>query len=97
MQVKIPILKEYISFRSEARNIESRIKKELKKNHSSVASLDFSEVVFISRGFADELLNVIEKFDGNGKKILFFNIKPEIKKLISIVKQSKEKIRNTVL
>ncbi len=96
MQIKISIQKEFISFRSEARNIQSRIKKELKKNHSSDISLDFSQVIFVSRSFADELLNVIEEFGEKGKKISFLNLKPEIKKLISIVKRSKEKIRNEI-
>lgn len=97
MQIKISIAKEFISFRSEARNIQLRVKKELKKNRSSAAVLDFSEVLFISRSFADELLNVIEEFEDNGKKIYLLNIKPEIKKLISIVKRSKGKIRNETL
>lgn len=91
MQIIIPIQKEYIAFRSEARNIQLRIKKALKKNRSSLVVLDFSEVMFVSRSFADELLNVIEGFDENGKKISFSNIKPEVKKLISIVKRTKEK------
>ena len=58
MQIKISITKEFISFRSEARNIQLRVKKELKKNHSSAAVLDFSKVTFISRSFADELVAI---------------------------------------
>jgi anti-anti-sigma regulatory factor len=67
MQVQISIQKEYISFRTEVENIEAMVKKELKKNSTAVIALDFSIVKFISRSFADELLNMTEKFSGKGR------------------------------
>ncbi len=97
MDLKIKIHKEFISFRNEARNIQAEIKKELKKNSSPEIALDFSEVIFASRSFADELLNVIEEFSREGKKIYFINIKTDVKKLIFIVKRTKEKIRQETL
>lgn len=94
MILTIEIKKEFISFRDEARSIQSGIEKKMKEKSSEEIVLDFSRVMFISRSFADELLNVVEKFSKEKKKVSFVNIKPEVKKLLLIVKRTKEKIRS---
>jgi len=75
--MKILIEKKNLLFREEAKRLVRKIK-------SKNAILDFAKVEFISRAFADEFLDLISK-----KSVKIKNIKPNLKKLFSIVRKQK--------
>jgi len=54
--------------------------------------LDFSNVDFFSRSFADELLNIIEK----KKRIKIINLNPHLKKIFKIVAKTKQKTKKSI-
>lgn len=64
---KIPIIKlkkffpSFVASREAAKFITQRLMKQLSKTGAKEASLDFQDVIFISRSFADEILDSIEK------------------------------------
>lgn len=84
----IQIKKRFLTFRDEAKEIEKMSKKISRDN----VYLDFSNVDFISRSFADELLNIIEKT----KRIKIANLNPDLKKFLQIVKKTKEKTKKKI-
>ncbi|MBT9151323.1 MAG: hypothetical protein DDT40_01514 [candidate division WS2 bacterium] len=81
----IPIKKRFLIFRDEAKEIEKMSKKISRDN----VYLDFSNVDFLSRSFADELLNIIEE----KKRIKIVNLKPHLEKFFKIVTKTKEKTK----
>lgn len=85
----IHISKKLLVFRSDA----IKIKKEADNSSSDIIIIDFSEVHFISRAFADELLNISEKLQKDGVKIQLCNIKPNLKKLFQTVKNTRKRIK----
>ena len=88
----IHLSKKLLAFREDA----IKIKKESKRN-SSYMIIDFSEVHFISRAFADEFLNVFEKLQKDGLKIQLKNMKPTLKTLLQTVKKTRKKINEELL
>ena len=84
----IPIKKRFLIFRDEAKEIEKMSKKISRDN----VYLDFSNVDFLSRSFADELLNIIRE----KKRIKIINLKPRLAKFFRIVKDTKEKTKKTI-
>jgi len=86
MKNKILIKKKYLIFREDARKLAQRIK----KSSSEKISVDFSETIFMSRSFVDELLNQIEK---QKKDIKFLSLNPSLARLIPKVKQTKDRIQ----
>lgn len=81
MKETIKINKKYLTFREQARDIFKRVK-------SKDVCLDFKETAFFSRSFGDELLNMIEK----KKTVKIINLKPDLKKLLSIIKKTRKEI-----
>ena len=88
IQQTIRISKKLLAFREDAMNI----KKESKKISSDIL-IDFSEVHFVSRAFADEFLNVIEEIKAEGKKINFIKMYPDVRKMLKLVKNGRKKIK----
>jgi anti-anti-sigma regulatory factor len=85
---KIIILNKIIFFfRDQAKELGEAIRK---ANFSEVM-IDFSGVDFISRSFADEWLNVLEKITSK-KTVVIRHAKPEIKKMIQIVRKKRQEI-----
>lgn len=84
----ISIKKRFLAFREEA----EKIGKIGKKTSGGNIYFDFSKVDFVSRSFADELLNVIRE----SKRIKIINLKPHLANFFEIVKNSKEKIRKAI-
>jgi anti-anti-sigma regulatory factor len=85
MKNLIPIKKRFLIFRDEAKGIKRMSKKIARQN----IYLDFSKVDFISRSFADELLNIIREKE----RIEIVNLKPHLEKFLKIVKKTKEKVK----
>ncbi len=81
----IPIKKKFLIFRNEAKEIE----KMSKRTSCQDIYFDFSMVDFVSRSFADELLNIFQE----KKEIKIINLKPHLEKFFKIVKKTKGKIR----
>ncbi|NCO24942.1 DUF4325 domain-containing protein [Candidatus Parcubacteria bacterium] len=81
----IPIKKRFLIFRDEAKEIEKMSKKISRDN----VYLDFSNVDFLSRSFADELLNIIKEKKG----IKIVNLKPHLEKFFNIVTKTKQNKR----
>jgi anti-anti-sigma regulatory factor len=84
----IPIKKRFLIFRDEAKEIEKMTKKRSRDN----VYLDFSNVDFLSRSFADELLNIIEE----KRRIKIVNLKPHLEKFFKIVTKTKEKTKKSI-
>ncbi|MDP2909957.1 MAG: hypothetical protein Q8N69_02715 [bacterium] len=84
------IEKRYIFFRDQANLIEDAVRKEKGK----IVSLDFSKVIFFSRSFGDEFLNLIENLEKEGFIIKPVNLKPQLKKFLKQIKEKKIKIRS---
>lgn len=64
----------------------------IRKNRMSKVIIDFSAVHFISRAFADEWLNELEKTKSK-KTVSIRHANPDIKKMIQVVKRKKNEIR----
>jgi len=84
----IPIKKRFLIFRDEAKEIEKMSKKISRDN----VYLDFSNVDFLSRSFADELLNIIKEKKG----IKIVNLKPHLEKFFNIVTKTKQKTKKAI-
>lgn len=90
----IKIQKRYLIFREEAKKI---LKSLAKKSKPGPIYLDFSEIKFISRSFADELLNFLDRLGARKIRVKILNLKPNLKKMIELVKKSKEKIKRGMI
>lgn len=86
----IHIDKPAIAFRDDAEAIEKQAKKRAKK--SSVVNLDFKEVKFISRSFADELINATERLSKSGITLKIRNALPNVKKMLALVRATRKDI-----
>jgi anti-anti-sigma regulatory factor len=84
----IVLEKKILLSREEAKNLE----KEIRLHDSESVVIDFATVNFISRGFADEWLNVMSRIKPENK-ITFLNQKPSVKKMMQAVQKRKQKIR----
>jgi len=84
--MRIEIKKNSLIFREEAKSLEKLAKKKLKQSDS--VSLDFSNLKFFSRSFADELLNVLAR----QKSIKIVNLPLHLEKFLKIVKKTKKDI-----
>lgn len=88
MENVIKINKKYLVFRDQVNDILKNIEH---KKKSKKIYLDFEQVNFISRSFADEWLSKIDELQLE-KTIKIINLKSDPKKLLSIVKKTREKI-----
>lgn len=91
----IKIKKRYLIFRDEVKKIFQPLTKEIKL--APTICLDFSEVKFISRSFADELLNFLSNFKRRKIRIKILNLKPNLKKMLELVEKSKEKTKRELI
>jgi anti-anti-sigma regulatory factor len=90
----IKIKDQYLIFRDQAKVFEKVISKKLKEKNNSEVCLDFSQVHFISRSFADELLEIINYFQKEkSRDIKVINQNSLVSQLFSIVKKQKGKIK----
>jgi len=63
----------------------------LTQNKLKLVELDFAQVDFFSRSFADELLKVIYSLNKEKIQVKIINLKPELKKILNIVKKTRIK------
>ena len=68
-----------------------KIKKEAGQAASGI-TIDFSRVYFMSRAFADELLNVMEQLKTEEKKIHLKKMSPNVTKMLRLVKKQRNNI-----
>lgn len=83
------IEKKYLVFRDQARAIFNQISDDNQK----IVILDFAQVVFFSRSFLDELLNIIEELKKQKKFVRIINLKSELKTFYNQVAKTKAKIK----
>lgn len=57
--------------------------------------IDFSEIEFISRSFADEILRIKKNLTLQNKKLEFQNMQESVKKMIEIVSRQSDVIAET--
>lgn len=67
------------------------LRNEIEKTHSRNISIDMDGVVFVSRSFADELLNIAERTGGRSIRIV--NASGDTKIMIDIVSSSRKSER----
>ncbi|GEM_PF-6254664 len=91
MKNEIKIRKKFIGFRNDAVDF----KRKILRNQWKSVDLNFSEVVFITGAFADELLKIKGELSTGGIRISFSHLGPDVKKMISAVE--KRKLRWTKL
>ena len=72
----------------------ARVIKEFILASGNQITIDFQDIVFISRSFADELYNVINDF--KTKTIVCANIPDNVNKMMSAVKTSRETARKRI-
>lgn len=89
----IKIQKKYLIFRDEAKKLFEPLVKKSKRLGQEPIYLDFDEVKFISRSFTDELLNFLSWLKARKANIKIINLKPNLKKMIKLIKKSKEKTK----
>lgn len=65
--------------------------KEFMSTAGNQITIDFQDIVFISRSFADELYDVINVY--NTKSVTFANTSDDVNKMLSAVKTSRETAR----
>lgn len=85
----LKIEKKYLVFRDQARAIFNQISDDKQKS----LVLDFSQVIFFSRSFLDELLNIIEELKKQKKLVRIINLKSELKTFYNQVAKTKAKIK----
>lgn len=85
----LKIEKKYLVFRDQARAIFNQINDDKQKS----LALDFSQVIFFSRSFLDELLNIIEELKKQKKLVRIINLKLELKLFYNQVARTRVKIR----
>ena len=92
--MRVNIQKKYLFFREDARAILKNIKRH--KGVLKTVYLDFSQVHFMSRSFADELLNMVKNLQNEGTKLEFQNLDPELKKMIGYIHKTKTAIQKAI-
>ena len=91
--MRVNIQKKYLFFREDARAILKNIKRH--KGVLKTVYLDFSQVHFMSRSFADELLNMVKNLQNEGTKLEFQNLDSKLKKMIDHIRKTKTVIQAT--
>ncbi len=97
MREVIKIDESFLIFRKQVHNLENIILNKIKKSRISNFYLDFSNVRFVSRSFADELLNLFSFFKKKGVKIQTINQNSFIQQLFKVVINKKEKIKKEIV
>lgn len=90
------IKEQYLIFRDQAKYLKNSLFKKMKESRNKKIFLDFSRVIFMSRSFADELLNLVENFALENKKIKLINLPLAVEKLLNVVKKTKKRIEKGV-
>jgi len=90
------INKKNIISRTFIQDLKSNLLKQIPSDDSNQIILDFSQVYFISRSVADELLNMMDEIANQNIEIKFANISPELERFLSVVRKSKQKIRQVL-
>jgi len=67
----------------------------IRRNKSGKVVIDFSNVVFISRAFAEEWLNVLDKVSLE-KTVVVRNLKTDPRKMIQLVRKKRREIHTQV-
>ena len=87
------IKERYLIFREQAISLRNLVLKTMKIDRNDELFLDLSGVIFMSRSFADELIDVIENFDLENKKIKLINQPLAVNNLLNAVQNTKKKIK----
>ena len=93
MKEIIKITKKYLIFRDDAKVILENIQEKGARGKAQGFVLDLAGVEFMSRSFADELLNVISKLEDKDAKIDLINLRPNLQKFMASIQKRKQAIR----
>lgn len=78
--------------RESAKLLTQELIKELSVSESEEAILDFEDIVFISRSFADEILDSIEMLSKKKIKVRIKNAHIPVRKMLVLVRSQRRKI-----
>lgn len=92
MTAKIKIEKNFLVLRDEIKDILRKIS----QANSSQIVIDFTRVEFISRSFADELLNLVAELENKGMQVKLSRLNPNLRKMLQIVKNTKKEIKSKI-
>lgn len=81
----VQIKKNYLIFRREVKTLKNLILAQSRAGKKCQVVLDFLEVKFISRSFADEFLNLLADLESKNIKTKFAHLSPKIKPLLAAV------------
>ncbi len=96
MEKKIEISEKYLIFRSQARDLRVLILQEFVDSKNFRITLNFSNVNFISRSFADELLNFLSDFQEQKIAVKLKSLNPAVSNMLNIVENQKAKMRTGI-
>jgi len=81
-----------VAGRESAKLITQELIKKLSVSESKEAVLDFEDIVFVSRSFADEILDSIEMLRKKRIKVEIRNADFSVRKMLDLVKSQRRKI-----
>ena len=90
------IKEQYLIFREQAISLRNLVLKTMKIDKNDELFLDLSRVIFMSRSFADELVDIIENFNLENKKIKLINQSLVVNNLLNAVQNTKKKIKKEI-
>lgn len=85
IKTAILVKKNYLIFRREAKTLKNLILAQTGAGKSCQVVLDFSQVKFISRSFADEFFNLLSDLESKNIKTSFARLSPQVKPLLAAV------------
>lgn len=93
MENVIKIEKKYLAFREDAKKIMRRAQGERADKKARSFVLDFSQVEFMSRSFADEFLNSVNALENSGGKVTIVNLKPALQEFVARIDERKQTMK----
>lgn len=85
----------FIASRQAAELITQKCLERLSKEEKERVILDFHKIVLVSRSFADEILDSIEKLNRRGIEMKVKNANPSVSRMLKLVKKHRGKINKT--
>ena len=85
----------FIASREAARIVTQKLIEQLSHSNAKEVFLDFKNIIFVSRSFADEILDSIEMLSEKRIRVKIKNANLSIDKMLNLVKAKRKKILKT--
>jgi len=91
--MKIKFEKKYLISRNDAKIL----KEEIATSTEKIVILDFSNVIFCSRSFIDELISLIEELKQKKISVKLYGLNDSLQKLFKIVSHQRKEIQKEII